>query len=205
MIFTKIVISSNEKILNLSKIKFNLEKNDIKEKFELYEWFIYLNDEKEKIIFIKYDKNNLELDNLFWYINDNYLYQKIIDIDNAHSFSNFELNSWDIIIPNTFISYKKDKKAFFIDYVVWENYDFKKFWLILNWICLSIWNKKIDEIEKIDEFYADIVDDYSYEFTEKYNSFEREEPFIFVKFIANENEDLEEYYVNALNILELII
>lgn len=50
--------------------------------------------------------------------------------------------SGDIVIPNTFIGLQDENKAFFVDSVVWENYDLVKFGLILNGICLSVWNKK---------------------------------------------------------------
>jgi len=55
---------------------------------------------------------------------------------------NNDLQIWDIMIPNTFID--SSNKPMFLEYSIWENYDMKKFWLILNWICYS-WNEKSEE------------------------------------------------------------
>lgn len=201
MIPTKIIITSNQKILEIAINKYNLKKINNEKNIVLYE-VTNLNEE-EKIVFIKIEKN---LDEAFSFIEEHYIYQKIINIDNSNIFLNFELKSWDIVIPNTFISLNDEKKAFFVDNVVWENYDLVKFWLILNWICLSIWSKKIDDLEDMNEdFYADITDKNSFDLIEKNSLLKNDSIFSAIKIVVwNDEEILDEYYINALSVLDFI-
>jgi len=61
--------------------------------------------------------------------------------------SNWELKTWDVIIPNTFISKSWETK--FLNNTIWKDYDLNSFWLILSWICSeNIW--------KEEEFEADV-------------------------------------------------
>ena len=119
---------------------------------------------------------------------------------------NFELKAGDIVIPNTFTTLNNEDDAFFIDSVIWENYDLLKFWLILNGICLSVWNKKIEDLEELKEdFYADIIDVNSYDLIEKNTKLNNDSIFSAIKIVVwEEDELLDEYYINALNILDLI-
>ncbi len=203
MIPTKIILSSNQRILEIAIAKYNLKKINNENDLDIFEANIKNEEETEKIVFIKIFKN---IDLVFNHIEENYIYNKIINIDDAKIFLNFELKSGDIVIPNTFTSLNDENKAFFVDSVIWENYDLLKFWLILNGICLSVWNKKVDDLEELKEdFYADIIDVNSYDLIEKNTKLNNDSIFSAIKIVVwNEEEFLDEYYINALNILDLI-
>lgn len=203
MIPTKIILSSNQRILEIAIDRYSLEKVNTKNDLNIYEANIKNEDEIEKIVFVKVEKN---IDLIFSYIEENYIYEQIINIDEAKIFLNFELKSWDVVIPNTFTGLQDENKAFFVDSVVWENYDLVKFWLILNGICLSVWNKKVDDLEELKEdFYADIIDVNSYDLIEKNTSLKNDSVFSAIKIVVWDEEDfLDEYYINALNVFDLI-
>lgn len=204
MILTKIILSSNQRILEIAIAKYSLDTMKNENDLKVYEWIILNDDENEKIVFIKIE-NNIDL--IFSHIEENYIYQKIINIDDSKIFLNFELKSGDIVIPNTFTTLENESKAYFVDSVVWENYDLLKFWLVLNGICLSVWNKKVEDLEDLKEdFYADIIDVNSYDLVEKHNLLKNNWIFSAIKIVVSENDKvyLDEYYINALNILDLI-
>ncbi|MDD2907414.1 MAG: hypothetical protein PHH98_02115 [Candidatus Gracilibacteria bacterium] len=204
MIPTKIILTSNKKILEIAISKYNLVNIKNENDLLVYEGIVLNEEENEKIVFIKIDNKNLDL--VFVHIEENYIYEKIINIDDGKVFLNFELKIGDIVIPNTFIDINDQDKAFFIDTVVGENYDLVKFGLILNGICLSVGNKKIDELEGIKEdFYADIVDVNSFDLIQRNKLLNNDSIFSAIKVVVGEEDDfLEEYYINALNILDLI-
>ena len=87
-----------------------------------------------------------------------------------------------------------------------ENYDLVKFGLILNGICLSVWNKKVDNLEELKEdFYADIIDINSYDLIGKNTKLNNDSIFSAIKIVIWDDEEfLDEYYINALNVLDLI-
>lgn len=203
MIPTKIILSSNQRILEIAIAKYSLEKINNENDIVLYETFVLNWEEKEKLVFIKVEKN---IDLIFIHIEENYIYNQIINIDDSKIFLNFELKSGDIVIPNTFIGLNNENKAFFVDSVVWENYDLVRFGLILNGICLSVWNKKIDDLEELrEDFYADIIDVNSYDLIEKNTKLNNDSIFSAIKIVIwDDDEFLDEYYINALNVLDLI-
>lgn len=203
MIPTKIILSSNQRIIEIAIAKYNLQKINNENDLDIFEANIKNENETEKIIFINIIKN---LDLVFTHIEENYIYDKIINIDESKVFMNFELKVGDIVIPNTFTTLNNENKAFFVDSVIWENYDLLKFWLILNGICLSVWNKKIEDLEELKEdFYADIIDVNSYDLIEKNTKLNNDSIFSAIKIVVwEEDELLDEYYINALNILDLI-
>ncbi len=203
MIPTKIILSSNKRILEIAIAKYTLEKINNENDILIYSAFVLNWEEKERIVFIKVEKN---IDLVFLHIEENYIYDKIINIDDSKIFMNFELKSWDIVIPNTFTSLSSENKAFFAQNVVWENYDLLKFWLVLNGICLSVWNKKVDDLENLNEdFYADIIDVNSYDLFEKNTSLKNDSIFSAIKIVVWEDDEyIDEYYINALNVLDLI-
>lgn len=203
MIPTKIILSSNQRIIEIAIAKYNLQKINNENDLDIFEANIKNETENEKIVFINIIKN---LDLVFTHIEENYIYDKIINIDESKVFMNFELKTGDIVIPNTFTTLNNENKAFFVDSVIWENYDLLKFWLILNGICLSVWNKKIEDLEELKEdFYADIIDVNSYDLIEKNTKLNNDSIFSAIKIVVwEEDELLDEYYINALNILDLI-
>lgn len=203
MIPTKIILSSNQRILEIAIAKYSLEKINNENNIVLYETIILNWEEKEKLVFIKIEKN---IDLIFSHLEENYIYSQIINIDESKIFLNFELKSGDIVIPNTFTGLNDENKAFFVDSIVWENYDLVKFGLILNGICLSVWNKKVDDLEELKEdFYADIIDINSYDLIGKNTKLNNDSIFSAIKIVIWDDEEfLDEYYINALNVLDLI-
>jgi len=125
MISTKIILSLNQRILEIAIAKYSLEKINNENDIVLYEKIVLNWEEKEKLVFIKIE-NNIDL--IFSHLEENYIYNQIINIDDSKFFLNFELKSGDIVIPNTFTSLQDNDKAFFVNSVVWENYDLVKFW-----------------------------------------------------------------------------
>jgi hypothetical protein len=127
------------------------------------------------------------------------LIEKIIICDNAEIFSNSELKSWDVVIPNTFISAhpqplpnKEGSRTIFLENTIWKDYDLNNFWLLLNWICSE---EEIDE----SEFQADVKSEN-----------------IFIFLLALENEELlekttvvlqigEENYINLIAVSDMMI
>ena len=83
------------------------------------------------------------------YLIENYDLNKIINIWIAGNLDNSgDIKIWDVFMPNTFIQHDMylpfdwdhldyAKKPIFLDYAVWENIDFTKFGLIMNWVCLT--------------------------------------------------------------------
>ena len=106
------------------------------------------------------------------YLLENYSVDKIINIWIAGNISGTDLKIWDVVLPNTFIQHDiylpfewehldYAKKPIFLEYAVWENYDLQKFWLMLNWVCVT-WDEFIDNEEKILDlrinFWADVCE-----------------------------------------------
>jgi adenosylhomocysteine nucleosidase len=106
------------------------------------------------------------------YLLENYEINKIINIWIAGNLDNWDVKIWDVFIPNTFIQHDiylpfewehldYAKKPIFLDYAIWENYDLKKFGLILSGVCLT-WDQFIDNKEITQElrekYSADIVE-----------------------------------------------
>lgn len=206
MIQNKIILSTNNDLLDLATEKFALKKyiKYADSKIDIYEWIADNNAEKEKIIYINYLSK--ELDRVIDFINDNFDFQKLINIDLCLPLSNIEIKSWDIILPNTFISQNSEKKAIFLDNTIWWNYDLVKFGIILNWICVS--NKDFDsniikEVSENDEFIGDIWDMDSYFILEKFNELKKDELVVFIRLVSWENN--KENFNNLLNVLDLIL
>lgn len=92
------------------------------------------------------------------YLFENYDIDKLVNIWIAWNISDQWVKVWDVFLPNTFIKHDLYlpfdgehldyiKKPIFLDYAVWNNFDLNKFWLILNWICLT-GSQFIDNEEK---------------------------------------------------------
>jgi hypothetical protein len=147
-----------------------------------------------------YSKNNFE--ETINYAKDNYEIINIINIWTSLPLDTLDINPWDVIIPNTFIN--KENEAIFLDYLVEKNYDLKKFWLILNWICLTLEDdiKNEDELSEIvKKFSAWIFDKEAYKIAK---SFEENELLKISCIIKIVGKDLE-YIRNWIQILELML
>jgi len=185
----KIIIAETEKIF-LEFIKsFNIK--DIKTNEDIIIWeFIRENEDKEEDnIVIVYWKDVLKT---IEFIKNKYIIiDKIIVSNNAKILSNWELKSWDIIIPNTFISNSSETK--FLDNTIWKDYDMNKFWLMLSWICS-------DNKEEKQEFQADIFSQNIFIYL---NSLDSEE--LLEKTIVISQIEEQDNYSNLVAVTDMMI
>ena len=65
------------------------------------------------------------------------------------------IQTWDIMLPNTFLS-KKSWEALYVEYAVGENFDLEKFVLHLDGVCTDVFGEVSEEydgdIEEADVF-----------------------------------------------------
>ncbi len=119
------------------------------------------------------------------------LIEKIVICNNAEIFSNSELKSWDVVIPNTFIS-KTWETIFLNNTTIWKDYDLNSFWLMLSWIASE---KEWEE----NEFEADIKLQNIFNYLTVLKSEELLEKTIVVSQIWEEN------YINLVAISDMIV
>jgi len=109
------------------------------------------------LVLIYTNKENIKTS--FNYLKNNYEIIKVLSLWSSLALDNLDLLDGDIIVPNTIINTKNE--AIFLDYIVDTNYDFNKFWLILNGICLTLDNELKDENEVFnlkENFVWEIID-----------------------------------------------
>ncbi len=166
----KIIITLSEQIfLEFCK---TLEITDIKTNHDIIiatkprenpEW------EEESLIIIHWKSISKTTD----FIKEKYiLIEKIILANSAKILSNWELQEWDVIVPNTFISNhpqsllpKEGGNTIFLENTIWEDYDLKKFGLILSWVCADIPLLNKEGLGVVsEEFQADIVSEWIYSY-----------------------------------------
>jgi len=126
----KIIIAESEKIfLEFCK---SLDIKDIKTNEEIILWTKWRKDsewEDEDLVIIHW-KDILKT---VEFIKNKYIIiEKILLCNSVEILSNGELKSWDVIIPNTFISKLWETK--FLENTIWEDYDLNSFGLMLSWI-----------------------------------------------------------------------
>jgi len=194
-IFAKIITTTDENIKNEIIKVLNLKLKEKKDNIEVYSklW------EEVNIVLI-YSKNNFE--ETISYAKNNYEIINIINIWTSFPLDTLDINPWDVIIPNTFIN--KKNEAIFLDYLIEKNYDLKKFWLILNWICLTLEDdiKNEDELSKIvKKFSAWIFDKEAYKIAKNFEKNELLKISCIIKIVG---KDLE-YIRNWIQILELML
>lgn len=135
------------------------------------------------------------------YLNSNYELLKITYIWTWETFCNIDLKLWDIVVPNTLLN--TENKAYFLESIVSWNYDLNKFWLMLNWINLTIWDEILEDqiIDLKEESAADIVDKWVFLLAEEVSKIEKIDKLSVILVIWSEME----YLKNSANILELML
>ena len=141
----KVIFTENEEIRNEILKNINLEEKNKTEDFIIYEWSRELYKDEESLVLVYFT----DFSEALKYAKENYDIFKILITSIWNTTWNLDFKSGDVIIPNTFIS-KTEEDPIFLEYVVWENYDLTKFWLILSWLCLS-WEATIDDTFDISE------------------------------------------------------
>ena len=196
----KVIFTTNENIKNALILKFEFKREQNME-YEIYSWKRETEESLDNLIFVYSKVDNLK--ETFSYIKENYLIQKFLLIWASDIVRNQDIDTWDIIIPNSFIDKKWDNPIF-LEYAVWENFDLNKFWLILNWVCSE--NISGQEIINSDEFYSDIMDDDSYKFLSNLTQEEIEITVIIRLCLASEEDTQNNYFIeNLLNIVDVMI
>ena len=184
----KIIIAGSEQIflefcksLDIKDIKTNEDIIIATKERESSEW------EEENLVIV-HGKDILKT---VEFIKNGYiLIEKIVICNSAKILSNWELKTWDIIIPNTFISKSWETK--FLDNTIWKDYDMNNFGLMLSGISSENEAKK-------DEFEADI---------------RAENIFIYLKALESEkllektivvSQIWEEGYVNLVAVSDMMV
>jgi len=168
MKINKIIIAENKEIF-LDFVK-KLDFKNIKTTQDVIFWEKERENSGEKenlvLVYSEDEKKVIEfLENKYIYV------EKYIFVWIAEILSNKELLYKDIIIPNTFIW--KQNKTYFLDSIIWKDYDMKRFWLILNWICAESSSEKL-------EFQADIKSQKVFKYLEIFSKKDLLEKFIVI-------------------------
>ena len=172
MELTKVIITAMQEEADLIIKKFWLKEKEKKNNITIYEWNRESEDWNDKIILVLSWIWKIQAAIAMTHVLENYSPDKIVNIWIAGNLNNTDTKVWDVFLPNTFIQHDMylpfewehldyAKKAIFLDYAVWENYDLEKFWLVLSWVCLT-GDQFIDDEEKVFElrnkYWADICE-----------------------------------------------
>lgn len=169
---TKAIITAMKEEAEIIIKKFDLKETNKLKNIKIFEGKRVGDDGEENIILVLAWIGKIQASIATTYLLENYSVDKIINIWIAGNISGTDLKIWDVVLPNTFIQHDiylpfewehldYAKKPIFLEYAVWENYDLQKFWLMLNWVCVT-WDEFIDNEEKILDlrinFWADVCE-----------------------------------------------
>ena len=172
MNLTKAIITAMKEEAELIIKKFNLKETKSLKNIKIFEWTRSWDDWEENLVLVLWWIWKIQAAIATTYLLDNYSVDKIINIWIAGNLTGNDLKVWDVILPNTFIQQDMylpfewehldyAKKPIFLEYAIWENYDLQKFWLILNWVCVT-GDEFVDKEERISklrvDFWADICE-----------------------------------------------
>ena len=169
---TKAIITAMKEEAEIIIKKFDLKETNKLKNIKIFEGKRVGDEWEENIILVLAWIGKIQASIATTYLLENYSVDKIINIWIAGNVSGTDLKIWDVVLPNTFIQHDMylpfewehldyAKKPIFLEYAVWENYDLQKFWLMLNWVCVT-WDEFIDNEEKISDlrinFWADVCE-----------------------------------------------
>jgi nucleoside phosphorylase len=159
---------------------------------------------------------------------ENYQINKLINIWIAWNLDNWDIRIWDVFLPNTFIQHDiylpfewehldYAKKPIFLDYAVWENIDFTKFGLVMNWVCLT-WDQFINDKTKVQElrekYSGDIVEMEAFAILSVARAYNILDKCVVIKAVSDwadsdakdsHMDNLEFAMENSISVLELVI
>lgn len=224
---TKWIIVAMKEEAELIIKKFNLKEEKKLQNIIIYKWDIL--DKEEEIVLILCWIWKIQASIATTYLIENYANLKqIINIWIAGNLTNNDTKIWDVFLPNTFLQHDMylpfewehlnyAKKPIFLEYAIWENFDLKKFGLILNWVCVT-WDEFVDNPEKIwelrEEFWADICEMEAFAILSVAREYNMLDKCIVIKAISdwadNEAKDahmknLEFAMENSISVLDFII
>ncbi len=186
----KIIITQTETIFLEFVKSFNIKNIKTDEDIILGEFSRENEDKEEENIVIIHWKNIIKT---VEFIKNKYiLIEKIVISSSAEILSNWELKTWDIIIPNTFIS--KNWETIFLDNTtIWKDYDMSNFGLMLSWIASE---KSWEE----NEFEADIKTENIFTYLISLKSEELLQKTIVISQIEDENN-----FKNLVAVVDMMI
>lgn len=202
MLLTKAIITTDEHQAKAIIEKYSLTKI-LDQWFEVFEWTRLSDDREEEKIVLLFSHVWIE-DITKWldYLFENFDIFKFVNVWTAKAFHIIEAEVWDIFIPNTFLDLK-EADPIFLNYAVWENYDLTKFWLILNWICLTM--DDINNKENLwNDFVADIVDSEAYEILKIAKKEDKLDNCIVLKVLIDEKGN-DTAINNSIQILDFVL
>lgn len=228
MNLTKAIITAMKEEAELIIKKFNLKETKSLKNIKIFEWTRSWDDWEENLILILWWIWKIQAAIATTYLLENYSVDKIINIWIAGNLTGNDLKVWDVLLPNTFIQQDMylpfewshldyAKKPIFLEYAIWENYDLQKFWLILNWVCVTgdEFVDKEDRISKLRvDFWADICEMEAFSILSVAREYNMLDKCIVIKAISDwaDNEakeahmnNLEFAMNNSISILEFIL
>ncbi len=228
MELTKVIITAMKEEADLIIKRFKLTELNKINNITIYTGNRESSDWNDKIILVLTGIGKIQAAIATTYILENYTPDKIINIWIAGNLNNADAKIWDVFLPNSFIQHDMylpfewehldyAKKWIFLDYAIWENYNLEKFWLILNWICLT-WDQFIDDEEKVkslrEEYGADICEMEAFSILSVCRQYDILDKCVVIKAISdwadNEARDahmnnLEFAMWNSVDVLELVL
>ena len=228
MNLTKAIITAMKEEAELIIKKFNLKETKSLKNIKIFEWTRSWYDWEENLVLVLWWIWKIQAAIATTYLLENYSVDKIINIWIAGNLTGNDLKVWDVLLPNTFIQQDMylpfewshldyAKKPIFLEYAIWENYDLQKFWLILNWVCVTgdEFVDKEDRISKLRvDFWADICEMEAFSILSVAREYNMLDKCIVIKAISDwaDNEakeahmnNLEFAMNNSISILEFIL
>lgn len=228
MNLTKAIINAMKEEAELIIKKFNLKETKSLKNIKIFEWTRSWDDWEENLVLVLWWIWKIQAAIATTYLLENYSVDKIINIWIAGNLTGNDLKVWDVLLPNTFIQQDMylpfewshldyAKKPIFLEYAIWENYDLQKFWLILNWVCVT-GDEFVDKEERISklrvDFWADICEMEAFSILSVAREYNMLDKCIVIKAISDwaDNEakeahmnNLEFAMNNSISILEFIL
>ena len=228
MNLTQAIITAMKEEAELIIKKFNLKETKSLKNIKIFEWMRSWDDWEENLILVLWWIWKIQAAIATTYLLENYSVDKIINIWIAGNLTGNDLKVWDVLLPNTFIQQDMylpfewshldyAKKPIFLEYAIWENYDLQKFWLILNWVCVT-GDEFVDKEERISklrvDFWADICEMEAFSILSVAREYNMLDKCIVIKAISDwaDNEakeahmnNLEFAMNNSISILEFIL
>ena len=228
MNLTKAIITAMKEEAELIIKKFDLKETKSLKNIKILEWTRSWDDWEENLVLVLWWIWKIQAAIATTYLLENYSVDKIINIWIAGNLTGNDLKVWDVLLPNTFIQQDMylpfewshldyAKKPIFLEYAIWENYDLQKFWLILNWVCVT-GDEFVDKEERISklrvDFWADICEMEAFSILSVAREYNMLDKCIVIKAISDwaDNEakeahmnNLEFAMKNSISILEFIL
>jgi len=191
---TKILFTINNEIATKLAEIFKLEQEKLTNWIKIFSWKY----EEENLVLCLSGETKDEVIASLTYIHDNYDFVKFIDFWTTTCTNNFDYSTWDILVPNTFVS-RENENPIFVSSMPEGNYELENFWVIFNWICFSSFDEKTGDILK--DKCADMSDIEWYTVLSFFAEEEDfEEKFLVIKLCGESN-----YYLNLVQILRMVL